>query len=661
MREGLAPRESEREIRDGITWPGLCTPAGVEGRGDEDGIGAYRALFDHALNGVAVCDLVFVDGRAVDFRYVDVNAAFERLTGVKNAKGRLASELFPGINQRDSSLVSTYARVVETGEPVRFERYVETLGQWFAVSAYAVSRARFVAAFDVITDQKKTLEELRSSEERYRTLVENIDDLVVTFDEAGAVTFASPAVRRFGYEPEEVVGRAGAQFLAPKDRVVLERALALPPDGHHDLAARVVTKDGGIRFVRARVRRHGAGPNALTALVTDRTDERVAEQQQRAAQRAEALGRLTGGIAHDFNNLLGVILAYCELAAASLPETVAARDEVDEIRRTAMRARDLTQQLLAFGRRQVLVPEVLALEGLVDDMARMLQRTLSARIDVVVRHAPNVRPTKVDRVQIEQVVLNLAVNAADAMPEGGRLSMTTENTRVDEAHAEALDVAPGDYVLLTVVDEGTGMTDSVRAQAFEPFFTTKPVGRGSGLGLATAFGIARQSGGTITLESDEGHGTTARVFLPATEDRPTPRRTTPPPMTAVGRGERVMLVEDEPALRVVLVRALRAQGFVVEVAANATEALKLCGTGPRFALVLTDVVMPGPMSGRDLAEHVAEVCPATKILFMSGYSPQRLDEEGLRGNLLQKPFDLQTLVQRVREIIDQPSALGAPV
>ena len=217
------------------------------------------------------------------------------LTGIKNAKGRLASELFPGINQRDSSLVSTYARVVETGEPVRFERYVETLGQWFAVSAYAVSRARFVAAFDVITDQKKTLEELRSSEERYRTLVENIDDLVVTFDEAGAVTFASPAVRRFGYEPEEVVGRAGAQFLAPKDRVVLERALALPPDGHRDFAARLVTKDGSIRFVRARVRRHAAHPNALTALVTDRTDERDRGDTQPLGHACHADGRFSTG------------------------------------------------------------------------------------------------------------------------------------------------------------------------------------------------------------------------------------------------------------------------------------------------------------------------------------------------------------------------------
>ena len=390
--------------------------------------------------------------------------------------------------------------------------------------------------------------------------------------------------------------------------------------------------------------------------LADITERRQLESQLRQAQKMEAVGQLAGGVAHDFNNLLTVIGGRCYLMLAQLAADDTLRHEVELVRSAAERAGRLTHQLLAFSRKQVLEPRVLDLNETVTGIEPLLRRLIGEDIEIRVTHGSDLGRVKADAGQIEQVILTLAVNARDAMPQGGQLVLETADAVVDERAARrAHDLAPGRYVVLSVTDSGHGMDAATRAQIFEPFFTTKEVGKGTGLGLATVYGIVRQSGGFIEVESDPGRGASFKVYLPRVEESvaiPEPAKVSGPRPQGT---ETVLLVEDDESLRTLAREILTVQGYAVLEAASPGEALRIHEAhAGRINLLLTDVVMP-EMNGRQLADRLADARPDMAVLFMSGYTGTVLGQGHageFTGHLLQKPFTPDGLSRRVREILD---------
>jgi signal transduction histidine kinase len=378
------------------------------------------------------------------------------------------------------------------------------------------------------------------------------------------------------------------------------------------------------------------------------------EDQLRQAQKMEAIGRLAGGVAHDFNNLLTAIIGYADAISDRDTDELTQRD-AGEIRKAADRAAGLTRQLLAFGRKQFLRPVVLDLNETVSGLLQMLPRVIGENMQTVPRLAPDLARVTADPSQMEQVLVNLVLNARDAMPHGGTITIETLNVELTPAGmaTEGLALPPGPYVMLAVSDTGTGMDAHTRAHAFEPFFTTKPKGKGTGLGLATVYGIVDQSGGAITMTTALGHGTTVRIYLPAVT-APADRRAAEPPPTATFGNESILVVEDNDAVRELALRALRTRGYKVWEAASAEEALQLVAGGARPQLLLTDVVMPG-LSGPNLAARLLQHNPRLRVLYMSGYSEDAAAAHGtLWGGvpLLQKPFTSNQLAERVRLTLD---------
>jgi nitrogen-specific signal transduction histidine kinase/FixJ family two-component response regulator len=394
----------------------------------------------------------------------------------------------------------------------------------------------------------------------------------------------------------------------------------------------------------------------IEVFAEDVTERRVLERQLRMAQKMEAVGRLSGGIAHDFNNLLGVIIGYIQVMKRSLVPGNSSYEYAEEIEKASQRAVSLTRQLLAFSRQQVLEPAILNLNTLVSDMEKMLPRLIGEDIHLNLMLDPAIGQVKADPGQVEQVVMNLAVNGRDAMPDGGKLTIRTANIDLDAAFArEHQGSIAGQYVMLAVTDTGTGMDPETQAQIFEPFFTTKDRDKGTGLGLAAVYGVVKQSSGYITVESEKGKGASFKIYLPRIEQPvATTNETSPVPLTVRGN-ETILLVEDAEPLRKLAHLFLRDNGYQVLTAADGSEADQFAArSAGHIHLLLTDVVMPG-INGRVLAERLAPLHPAMKVLYMSGYTDSFIAghgvlEEGL--HLLHKPFTEEALTRKVRELLD---------
>jgi CheY-like chemotaxis protein len=369
----------------------------------------------------------------------------------------------------------------------------------------------------------------------------------------------------------------------------------------------------------------------------------------------EAIGRLAGGVAHDFNNLLTAINGYSDLSIALLGTNDPIRANLEEIKKAGERAASLTHQLLAFSRKQLLQPEVLDLNLVIDDLNKMLRRLIGEDIELVTLLDPKLGKVMADRGQVEQIIVNLAINAADAMPKGGSLVILTANVFLDDEYARHhISVRPGAYVMIAVNDTGCGISPETQKRVFEPFFTTKGPGKGTGLGLATVYGIVKQSGGNIWLYSEEGVGTTLKIYLPRI-DQPSQEPVEDESMVdAPGGTETILLVEDDDSVRNMVARILTRHGYNVIAAKDGREALRICERDQReFHLMLTDVVMP-LMSGRDVAERLKPMRPDMKVLFMSGYPDDAIAEHGLLDEgvaLLEKPFTIAGLLNKVREVL----------
>ncbi len=626
----------------------------------------FQALAEHSPTGIFHADEA---GRTVY-----VNRAWCEIAGL-GPEEALGEEwqraLHPGDRER---LVTQWRDAVAVGGTVQAGEYrmlrpdgseCWVVGQAVPLLSDRGQVAGYVGTVADITERRKAEEAIRTSEQKYRRLFEESRDTIYIATPEGRMLDINPAgVRMFGYPSREEMLEVdlGEQiYLRPEDRTRMLQSLTVR-GFVEDLELEVRTKDGRRLTVLASAsadRDQRGRVVAVRGLMRDVTGQRDLERQLRQAQKMEAVGRLAGGVAHDFNNLLTAIIGYSDLLAMAVPDDSPLRRHTDEIKAAAKRGADLTRQLLAFGRRQVLALETLDLNRSVSAIEKLLRRVIGEDIELISELDAELGAVQADPNQIEQVLLNLGINARDAMPEGGVLTLRTANIAFDaEATAAPAGLEPGSYVLLEVEDTGVGIPETIRDQIFEPFFTTKPRGKGSGLGLSTVYGIVRQSGGQIVVDSSRGRGSRFRIFLPrVTEEQPPssePRET----VTGLpGGSETVFLVEDEPAVRDFLRGLLERLGYSVLTASDGEEALEVAARSERpIDLLLSDVVMPR-MNGVELARRLAYARPGLRVLLMSGYTekPEPLaDDAPGAGDIdfLHKPFSSGALAQRLRELLE---------
>ncbi len=482
--------------------------------------------------------------------------------------------------------------------------------------------------------------------------------------ERGTISWGGEEGRMFGStgKPRDARLQSFLDVVHPADKANVEEGLrrAADSDQRCDLDFRVVDPGGRVRWLTLRGQAapaDGTERTRVVGLVMDVTDRRQLEEQLLQSQKLEAIGRLAGGVAHDFNNLLTGILGYAGFALKSIPPGHPARNDIVEIERAGERAAALTGQLLSYARRQMIAPKLVQLDQLMQNLENLLKRLLGEDVALEARYADDLWPARIDPGQFEQVILNLAVNARDAMPEGGRLTLETRNCTLDEAYTEQHpEVAPGPYVMLAVTDTGHGMDFSTQSRIFEPFFTTKEQGKGTGLGLAVIYGIIKQAGGHVWVYSEPGKGTTFKVFLPrATGEDELASEPESADLASVAGSETLLVVEDEPVVRSLAVRALVEQGYRVLQAADGASALAAARTyDGDIHLLVTDVVMPG-MNGRELADRLSAERPGLRVLYVSGYTDHAVVRHGVLEEgiaFLSKPFDLRDLTRTVREVLD---------
>jgi PAS domain S-box-containing protein len=629
----------------------------------------FRLISENAADLIAVVDM--------EGRRIYNSLSYEKVLGYSAEELKSSSgleQIHPEDRERVKEAAAT-ARRTGKGRTVEY-RIRHKDGSWRVLESTAsvifdhkVRPEKLVIVNRDITERKSAVEALELSEAGFRNVVEGAPYGICRVSQEGHFLRVNPAL-------ETMLGHVGQEELLGSN---IGKDVFQKP-GEFDQLIEVLQREGEFKDVQAEWKRKDGAP--ITVLCSgkaigrsdsaspyielfaeDVTERRILERQLRMTTKMEAIGRLSGGIAHDFNNLLGVIIGYSEILKRKIAAESPLYECADEIEKAGQRAVSLTRQLLAFSRQQILSPAVLDLNALVDGMEKMLPRLIGEDIVVTTQLSKEIGRVKADHGQIEQVVMNLAVNARDAMPQGGKLRIETSNVEFDDAYVRHHPGAkPGSYVMLAVADTGIGMSAETLVHIFEPFFTTKEVGKGTGLGLATVYGVVKQSGGYLWVDSALGKGSVFQMFLPRVEESVTKIVSNAPPLEALRGGEIVLLVEDADALRKLARSFLQERGFKVLTAAHGEEALRVAAghKGP-IDLLLTDVVMPG-MNGRALAEHLLPKRPGMRVLYISGYTDSFIAGHGVLEagtHLLHKPFTEQALIAKVREVLDAPVAAPA--
>ncbi|MFW3897450.1 ATP-binding protein [Pseudomonas bharatica] len=668
----------------------------------------FRTILETVESAFALVKVKFdADDRPIDYQFVEANPAFERQAGV-DLRGKWVTEFAPDL---EDFWFQTYGHVARTGEPATFESYAEAFKRWFDVRAVKVGEPeeRLIAIiFSDVTERRNAEERLRRSEALARQNIERVQlalaagAIIGTWHwdlNNGRFSIDEAFARACGLDPawgtEGLTLEQVLQSVHPDDRNGLTEAIGAviasgKPYAHQ---YRVKRSDGRYYWIEAngRVDRAEDGsPSSLPGVVIDVEERRSveaerdraiaalrslnetleqrvaartlelmqAEEKLRQSQKMEAVGQLTGGIAHDFNNLLAGVSGALEMMATRIAQ--GRIQELDKYLDTAQgavkRAASLTHRLLAFSRRQTLDPRPTDVNRLMQGMGELIQRTVGPGIAVETLAAPGLWPTLVDASQLENALLNLCINARDAMPDGGRIRIETANTSLDAEGARAQEIAEGEYVLLTVADTGIGMTPDILAKAFDPFFTTKPIGQGTGLGLSMIYGFAKQSGGQVRISSESSGGTSVQILLPRYQgalDEENAGSDLNAMMPSVS-GETILIVDDEPSVRMLLVDALGDLDYSLIEAGDSLSGLKVLRSDVHIDLLITDVGLPGGMNGRQMADAGRMTRPDLKVLFITGYAETAAIGEGQLEpgmQVLTKPFALEALAERVREMI----------
>ncbi len=672
----------------------------------------YRTLFSSLREGFALHAIICnEDGHPVDYRFLAANPAFERFTGLRaeDIVGKTVREVLP---ETEQSWIEAYGKVALTGQHAQFEGYLGELDRHFEVIAYSPAERQFATLFMDTTDRRRAeaqverLNAVLRAVRRVNQLITQETDREVLMQGVCCELAATDGYRsawvalvdergNFLAACEAGVGESfeGLREQLGQDQrpecwkltdgregmVVVEKAMAICDrcpvacDCGEDvrMCVRLVHagKDYGLLVAVAAPEiasdtEHQdlfeeVGADIALALHKMATEEQRRDMEGRfqQAQRMEAIGRLAGGIAHDFNNQLTVVRGYCDLMLCDLSQADPNRSAVEEIHAASGRAARLTGQLLAYGRRQVLRNETIDLNAALGEMGEGLGRMIGEDVRISNVAADDLRSVQTDVAQLEQAVMNLAVNARDAMPDGGELIIETANVDLAEAFCAQLDISPGPYVKLVVTDTGAGMDASAVERVFDPFFTTNPVGEGTGLGMARVYGFVKQSGGHVVVESELARGTAVTIYLPVRQADDVAARPVEKPDQLVGGVEKVLVVEDEEPVRRFVVRVLKDCGYHVQAIGDPSEALDATEAGEgRFDLLVADVVMPG-MSGPELARRLRKVQPDIRILHISGYAPDDIRMQGMSDpgvSVLAKPFSPQGLAAAVRQALDGP-------
>jgi len=617
----------------------------------------YRRLFETAQDGILILD---AEAAAI----VDVNPFLCALLGLSREEilGRKLWEIGPF---KDIPASRANFRELQTMEHIRYEDLPLETARGDSITVEFVSNVYRAGGKTVIQCNVRDITERVHATAARAVLshaVEQAGESIVITDSRGAIVYVNPAFERVsGWPSAEALGKNPNILKSGKQGDAFYRGMWQTLARGEVWTGLIVNrrKDGTLFEEDATISpvRDAVGLVVnYVAVKRDVTKETRLERQLLQSQKMEAVGRLAGGVAHDFNNLIGVIKGYGELVHSRLGSEHPLREKMEHLLKAADRAAGLTRQLLAFGRRQVLLPTVLEVGAVVLEMEKMLRRLIGEDLELVTRLAPDVGRVRADAGQIEQVLMNLAVNARDAMPDGGRITIEARNVDLDADYAAAhVPVRPGPYVMLAMSDTGSGMNAATQARIFEPFFSTKGVGKGTGLGLSTVYGIIKQSGGYVWVTSEVGLGTTFEIYFPRVDELAVPAQ--PEAQRLSMRGdETILLVEDEESLRELLREALEDNGYSVLVARDGAEALQIAEAqdGPT-PLLLCDVVMPG-MTGPQIVDLIARMKPDLKVLFISGHSEEAVARHGLTGPgraFLGKPFGLDTMLRCVRELLDR--------
>jgi two-component system, cell cycle sensor histidine kinase and response regulator CckA len=623
----------------------------------------YRQTLDGMHEG---CQII-----GPDWKYIYVNDAAAQHGRKKREEliGRTMMQAYPGIET--TPIFALLTQCMQERCSVRKDNefvFSDNSRGFFELSIEPIPEGLFILTLD-ITERIHAERSLKESETRFRTLFEiSADGILIADSATKRFLYTNPAICRFlGYTEEELTSMTPAD-IHPKDMlpVILAEFEALSR-GERSLLEDIpcVQKNGAIVYADINaVVINIDGQSCAAGFFRDITPRKHAEAERAKlqaqfiqAQKMESVGRLAGGVAHDYNNILSIILGNAEMAIAQTASNDTLQENLEEIYRAAIRSRDITRQLLAFARKEIIAPEVIDLNAKIEQMLKMLRRLVGEDIDVIWHPSARIRPVLMDPSQLDQILINLCVNAREAIADTGSVIIETEAvTFAKEYCDEHAGFVPGDFIMVSVSDDGCGMDRETREKIFEPFFTTKGMGQGTGLGLATIYGIVKQNNGFINVYSEPGSGTTFKIYLPGDNHKAVPDLQKTVTVIPEGQGELLLIVEDDPSILKMTERILKNKNYTVLAAKNPSEALQWVEAyADKIALLLTDVVMPG-MNGRELAERIKSICPKIRCLFMSGYTANVIAHRGVldKGlDYIQKPFSMQDLMTKIRAILDQ--------